>query len=341
LKHNLFPNPEKIRKPKYLIYLVTDLCNLRCEMCGIWKKKATNSELSVDEANSLFSDPWLSDVEFIQFNGGEPTIRPDIESLCHSVVKHLPKLKQINITTNGYYTTRCLSLVSSLKEVCDQRSINLSVQISLDGDPSTHDKIRGKENAFKQALETVAALKDRGILVFLNATISKTNYSSLNYLESLAKQLNIQIGYIPVMFRDRNYSDESHGALALQGDSAEAWRLFCANQAQNKSINGYYYSILHSMSTGEKRPIGCIYILQGGCIITPDGSVRYCPNAPFLPKLREYGLEEIMKDPANTAIRKQLSQSFCSQCIPYGPNIQEIFGSLGKYLRYRYGKTHH
>jgi hypothetical protein len=60
-----------------------------------------------------------------------------------------------------------------------------------------------------------------------------------------------------------------------------------------------------------------------------------------LPKLREYGLEEIMKDPANTAIRKQLSQSFCSQCIPYGPNIQEIFGSLGKYLRYRYGKTHH
>mgnify|MGYP001545357324 CR=1 FL=1 len=87
----------------YLRISVTDKCNFRCLYCmppeGLpWLPKS--EILSYEEIFGIVSELAAEGVSRLRITGGEPTIRPSIETLI-SLLRSIPGIQDIALSTNG------------------------------------------------------------------------------------------------------------------------------------------------------------------------------------------------------------------------------------------------
>lgn len=119
----------KAKKPTKVWIGVTDHCNSRCVMCHQWMQKGTPEEemLKPEDYQRIFSDPYLSDIDYIIISGGEPTLREDLYEIIVALHTALPKA-EIGISTNGLKPDCFISLIERLEEIRDLR-FNIGVSI--------------------------------------------------------------------------------------------------------------------------------------------------------------------------------------------------------------------
>ena len=91
------------RSIEYLRISVTDRCNFRCVYCmpkeGLqWLPKA--EILSYEEIVEVVRQLAPLGLRRLRITGGEPTIRPDLESLIRQL-KAIPEIEDIALSTNG------------------------------------------------------------------------------------------------------------------------------------------------------------------------------------------------------------------------------------------------
>ena len=91
------------RSIEYLRISVTDRCNFRCVYCmpkeGLqWLPKA--EILSYEEITEVVRQLAPLGLRRLRITGGEPTIRPDLESLIRQL-KGIPGIEDIALSTNG------------------------------------------------------------------------------------------------------------------------------------------------------------------------------------------------------------------------------------------------
>jgi cyclic pyranopterin phosphate synthase len=91
------------RSIEYLRISVTDRCNFRCVYCmpqeGLqWLPKA--EILSYEEIAEVVRQLAPLGLRRLRITGGEPTIRPDLESLIRQL-KSIPEIEDIALSTNG------------------------------------------------------------------------------------------------------------------------------------------------------------------------------------------------------------------------------------------------
>jgi cyclic pyranopterin phosphate synthase len=91
------------RSIEYLRISVTDRCNFRCVYCmpkeGLqWLPKA--EILSYEEITEVVRQLAPLGLRRLRITGGEPTIRPDLESLIQQL-KAIPEIEDIALSTNG------------------------------------------------------------------------------------------------------------------------------------------------------------------------------------------------------------------------------------------------
>ncbi len=158
MAHLAAPRPENLPMPTFVQLRVTNLCNLRCKMCGQWgdtgiyrsdgfSASATDGESERDRIRELIglnrqlalSDyvrlldeiaPWKPIVSLF---GGEPLLYPDILPLVREVKKR--GLTCTVITNGGRLEPYAKELVEAGID---------SIAVSIDGPPEVHDRIRGK-----------------------------------------------------------------------------------------------------------------------------------------------------------------------------------------------------
>lgn len=148
---------------------VTQKCNLTCSHCP-WKNKI-HSDLPTDKWKEIIKRIWSLGCTVLTFEGGEPTLRTDLQELMEYA--SFLGLKTI-VVTNG---TRDISKITPDR-----------IWISIDGYGDTHDRIRGK-GTFEKALETIKKNRDKKIVTL--TTISKTNYQDIELIcESLAQHIH-------------------------------------------------------------------------------------------------------------------------------------------------------
>ncbi len=180
------------KRPLYCSWQVTYRCNFRCSFCGYWKMgNRKNEELSVSEFALGARKLRKLAPMFISLAGGEPLIRKDLPEIVNAVsAYHFPF-----ITTNGW-------LVTAQKAKTLFRSGLMGAVVSLDfADEKLHDENRGREGAFRRAVDAVKcfvqAKTDKIQKVNITAVLLKENIDQMEKLIILAGRLGAEFTLQP------------------------------------------------------------------------------------------------------------------------------------------------
>jgi len=164
-------------------------------MCDSWKKDG-EGDLTLAEIDGIFRQ--LPRLHAVRLTGGEPFVRKDLADIAALVERHLqPAL--LHITTNGFLTDRIVKFCEARP-----RTTPLQVLVSLDGVGRKHDEVRGRDDAWQNAIATVEALAPRraelGLRLAVNQTILDAegiaHYAKLrDVLRPLGVRNQVVIGY--------------------------------------------------------------------------------------------------------------------------------------------------
>lgn len=184
------------RRISYLRLSVTDRCDLRCTYC--MPERMTflpkRDVLSLEELYDLATGFIARGVTKIRITGGEPLVRRDIVDLFTALGRHLDGggLQELTLTTNA---TQLAGHAEALYKAGVRR-----VNISLDTlDRGKFEQLT-RRDALPQVLDGIAAAKEAGLGVKLNAVALKgVNEDELPDLIAWAHEEGHEVTLIEVM----------------------------------------------------------------------------------------------------------------------------------------------
>ena len=170
----------KDKFPLVLMLEVTHLCNLNCDGCGRIReyKDTLNKMMTLDECLSA-ADECPAPV--VTVTGGEPLLHPEIGGIIDGLVH---KGRHIYMCTNGVILEQSLSKLKP--------TVNLNINVHLDGLSETHDAIVGQKGVFDTATKAIKEAKLSGFRVCTNTTIYKnTDIKEIEELFTLLQSIGV------------------------------------------------------------------------------------------------------------------------------------------------------
>jgi MoaA/NifB/PqqE/SkfB family radical SAM enzyme len=183
-------------RPTYLPVLlafVTDRCNLKCRMCGVYEHDPADSseELSTEEWKAVIDSAAILRTMIISFTGGEPLVRSDIFDLIDYTRR---KGIAVHLCSNGTIIDEANA--SQLQEAGVQ-SVSVSVESAT---PEAHELLRGN-GTFERALQGIRCLQEKApdIRIGINYLITTLNYRNMSAMIPFAEGLGVhQIKFAPI-----------------------------------------------------------------------------------------------------------------------------------------------
>lgn len=194
-ERHLCEKADGLRIPIAATAEIIPLCNMDCKMCYVKmsseKMKREGNLLTVDEWMKIFEEAQQQGLLFLLLTGGEPLLYPGFKELY----KRLKKLGLIIcINTNG-------TLIN--EEWADffaedpPRRINISIYGASD---EKYKELCGNSRGFSQMMRGVKLLKERGIDVKWNYSVTRLNCDDLEAIYKIAKENNIYLETAYYMF---------------------------------------------------------------------------------------------------------------------------------------------
>ena len=171
MRHLAEPGTVAVPMPAFVQLRVTNLCNLRCRMCGQWgetgiyrgeagasptdgaaererirERIGLKRQMGLDSYRSLLDEisAWKP---IVSLYGGEPLLFPDIVPLVGEIKRRGMTCTMI---TNGWGLEEAgPGLVEAGVD---------AIAVSIDGSPALHDRIRGREGSFARAAAGIEAV---------------------------------------------------------------------------------------------------------------------------------------------------------------------------------------
>ncbi|MEM2918460.1 MAG: radical SAM protein [Candidatus Altiarchaeota archaeon] len=170
---------------KKLTLLLSYNCNNNCRFCYCADKKGKIADMTTERSKRELRLGRERGCTFVDFNGGEPTLRKDLPEL----ISYAKKLgyRIIALTTNG----RMFSYENFAKKMIDS-GLN-HIIFSLHGyNADLHDFLTQSKGSFKQAINGMKNVREvkPDIHICTNTTITKYNYK---FLPKIAES-NIKLG---------------------------------------------------------------------------------------------------------------------------------------------------
>jgi len=201
LSCNLLPGGYALY-PKNTAIEVTIKCNQMCAACW-WanlsyagKEEYLTAEMSLGEIKNTI-DGIKNFIPSVGLTGGEPFARRDILEIVEYIIG---AGLSVSILTNATLIDRQVATAI----------IDLGVEalgVSLDGDRSTHDHIRGIKGSFDKtvnALRTIQEIKEKKgrehPSLRINCVISSLNVTKLIDLVDIASELKVELQFQHVMW---------------------------------------------------------------------------------------------------------------------------------------------
>jgi len=157
---------------------VTRACNLACVHCRAGAHPDNcRDELDTKEGKQLLGEIATIGKPIIILTGGEPLVRADVfELAADGASKGLP----MALATNGTLIDR--GIAKKIKASGIRR-----VSVSIDGqDEESHDSFRGVPGALARARRGIEYLKEEGIDLQINTTITRRNLAQIEGIANLA-----------------------------------------------------------------------------------------------------------------------------------------------------------
>lgn len=289
-------------RPHKLIVELTNLCNLRCKMCGIWAEPGKKM-MGTAAFERLLQDRCMGSIRHIALTGGEPFLLNDLEKYHELAKKNFPRA-YINISTNGFLTKRIIEFLDKV----DTRK--LSMTISYDGVRS-HDSIRGVEASKERLLETAVKIREKFPEIELSLKMTVTNENHGEILETarqcnalgipfrfktLEKLNNCQQSRYPAEITDDNYGNNVKDSIIWQ--AKEVLRL-------GMGANRKYIKMLIEKHGGAR--IGCT-CSDKVVFIGIDGKVFLCRKHESIGNVFHKDFSEIWKSSKRTEVAREMGK---------------------------------
>ncbi len=211
---------------------VTPLCNMDCRMCYVrmsrQQQEAIRPLRTAEEWLALGSEAKKQGLLYLLLTGGEPFSRPDFRE----ILSGLHKMGfVISINSNGTMIDE--KVVEWLQETPPSR-INMTLYGASD---ATYERLCRNPKGFSQAVRTIHMLKDAGIIVKLNCSLTPYNVEDLEEIIAFSKREQLIVQATSYMFPP------------LRRDAAKVgWNdRFTADEA------AYYAAKVESLLNGEDR----------------------------------------------------------------------------------------
>jgi MoaA/NifB/PqqE/SkfB family radical SAM enzyme len=321
----------RLNAPATLIFFVTSRCNLRCGHCFFWQKLNSDidRELSIDEIQKIAKS--IDHPVSLSLTGGEPFLRKDLKEIIRAF-HDACGTHEVGIATNG---TLEASTVETVHSILDEDWLSeFSVQVSLDGLESTHDKIRGLEGSFHKSIKTIHKLKkinvkSKDFRLYIALAVQKRNLSEIeNYIQFLLPmriplRFNIVRGGGFGVFRlpkriasDFCPKEESSSFLTLE----EIRTAYTTIKEINTKSEFKFWSTRQQriwelslkMLEKEQCEIPCYARLMES-VLYANGDVSFCELSKSFANIRENNLDfkTIWKSEAANKMRKLISRCCC------------------------------
>lgn len=270
------------RIPLVVGWSLTNRCNWRCRYCVRWSKRS--EELTARQIFSIVDELSRMGTYSINFTGGEPLIRDDIESIIHYAKR---KGIKAAISTNG-------SLLP--QKIKDIKKDDPLVIISYDGPEEVHNKQRQK-GSYRSLLDAITMAKKYNIFMKLHTVLTKYNINYVNSILELAREFDITVNFSVVEFTPLSEKETINTLLPPRDKYKSAFEYLISEKIRkNKNISNSLNGLEYLKQWPKYRKTNCcagkIY-----CRIEPNGDVYPCGNL-------------ILKDTPPNAVRGGFENAF-------------------------------
>ena len=176
-------------RPRQLHLSVTDRCFLPCAHCDIWKNDTIDLPTEFwEDAIDRLAD-WTAPAA-MNFVGGEPLLRKDLESLMARAVR---RGFEVSFNTNGWLVTEARARAVA------EAGVSIAY-VSLDGAlPATVDRSRGREGAFDKAWTAIERLlAANGPRVVISCILHADNADEMVDLVEQCRRRDLQLVIQPL-----------------------------------------------------------------------------------------------------------------------------------------------
>ncbi len=314
--------------PCKLTISVTNRCNKRCLTCGIWKiceDGGQEPELSLGEYIQIFKDLDGNGLIYIEFTGGEPYLRDDIDEIIVQAFENISSLQFVTITTNGYDAEH---IIKTTRRILQEIPPNCSLifGVSIDGDKELHDKLKGVDKSWDNAVETLTAAYELqkeypNLRPHVSYTINMYNAGLFQEChESLGipiDDFSFSVEHSGLLYNNRNTVTLDPEAIEkdldyLKLNPRKTASLDPVSIFRSKSYVSYMKGIIPYIN-GE-RTLRCAALKLSG-YIDPSGGVYPCIMWDHsLGNIRETGFNEIWASTGSDETRIKIDGKTCPGC---------------------------
>jgi MoaA/NifB/PqqE/SkfB family radical SAM enzyme len=322
-----------LKTPTRLIFYVTNRCNARCQHCFFAAHLNTDrsEELHLDEIERV-AVSFRHRIRSLLLTGGEPTLRDDLPAICR-LFDRRNRTALFTIPSNGLDPDR---IAAMMEEILNTTRAQVNAQVSLDGPPAVHDRLRGVPGGFDRALETARRLRAlrakyhnlNGVSVL--TVISAANadaieplidlveregglFHKFQYLRSSATDV---LGLPPTALADHAPPD-----AALRRPDDETLRRLTAvitrrlREPNNTLVSRRQVaSMAHQWAAAveRRRTLRCLAGRLDG-VLYANGAVALCEMTRPVANVRDFDcdFEALWHSPAADARRHEIHQCFC------------------------------
>ncbi|MEM8804540.1 MAG: nif11-class peptide radical SAM maturase 3 [Cyanobacteria bacterium P01_G01_bin.38] len=287
-------------RTSYAVWEITLKCNLACSHCGSRAGHTREKELSTAEALDLVQQMAGVGITEVTLIGGEAFLRPDWLQIAEAI--HHAGMR-CTMTTGGYGIT--LSTAQKMK-----RSGIATVSVSIDGLEATHDRLRGRQGAWRYAFQTMGHLKEVGIPFGCNTQLNRLSAPQFPRIYECIREAGAQAWQIQLTVPMGNAADNAeillqpYELLDLYPMVAKvAMRAYSEGVQVQAGNNIGYYGPYERLLRGRGQ--GNEWTFWQGCSaglstlgIEADGAIKGCPSLPTAAytggNIRESSLQEIV-----------------------------------------------
>lgn len=172
LKHYIFNSSH----PTFLVWSLTNKCNLDCSYCGYPHLK--ERELEGGELFNYLDTAIDHGLKVISLTGGEPLVHKDFHEF---VLRARSRNVLLSLNSNGILIKKNLDFIKkNFFKVC----------LSLDGPSEMNDQYRGK-NSSLHVLKAIKLLREAKIETSITSVITKTSFNKIEEIVEFGKKENI------------------------------------------------------------------------------------------------------------------------------------------------------
>jgi MoaA/NifB/PqqE/SkfB family radical SAM enzyme len=193
-----------------VILFVTSRCNSLCRTCFYHNELNQPGDMTFEQIKKVSSTmPTITD---LWLSGGEPTLRHDASQIIDLFVRN-NGVRRLIIPTNGLVKERVYAIVD--QALGGHPSLDLYLNIALDGYGETHDRIRGVPGHWQKTLDCIESLyplkekyADR-LRLNVNTVVCADNYDEIEKLgEFMWKNFRLDGQYFNIVRGETLVGDE-------------------------------------------------------------------------------------------------------------------------------------